>query len=136
MTIKFPTIPVKLKGNATVFFEQYTGTTVTSAVGNKEPQFETIEIAAVITETVQDVKETNQDGPNVYKRAVTGYLLTKSLPTGLKASDKAECEVEFATGKEKGLLFFAERMTPFREDIIKQVGIPIQGTFQTNFGGT
>ena len=137
MNFKIFKLPQPLKPNATLIFEAYTGETeIDPATNNETPVFGQVTLKAILTETGDLPNEEDLPGTNIYNRRVRGYLVTKKLPEGLKASDRVECVLDSAAGTEKGFLYFSEVMTPLKKDLIAQIGIPIQGTFQTLSGGT
>jgi len=132
---KLPKLSRIASPNATLKFKRYTGTTtIDPSTNNVTPVFETITVEAVLTEMGDKVKEENLAGTNLLDKAVRGYLM-EPLPEGVDASDRIDCEIETGSGKEIGVLHITERVTPFIKKISADIGIPIQGTFTTNFGG-
>lgn len=122
---------LRLTPNATLTFKVYTGDyTEDPATGNRVPDSTEQTINAAITELGNKAKDSDQVGPNNLGRSIRGYLLTTALPNGA-TGDRVPCTIN----AEQGFLYFTERVSPYRAELVASLGIPIQGTFQTVGGG-
>lgn len=117
--------------NATLIFQQIgQGTETDPATGNVVAVTTPVEIAAVLTETGNRPGQQEQLGLNTTAREMRGYLLD-TPPGEAPYEDRVPCVIN----GQSGTFHFTERNTPYRAQIIAEVGIPIQGSFQTEGGG-
>lgn len=125
MIIQTPT------ANATLIFQQIDqGTETDPATGNVVAETTPVEIAATLTETGNQPHQQEQLGLNTTGRQMRGYLL--DTPPG---DPPYEGRVPCIINEQSGTFHFTERNTPYREQVIAEVGIPVQGSFQTEGGG-
>ncbi|MEM8610406.1 MAG: hypothetical protein AAGF93_00195 [Cyanobacteria bacterium P01_H01_bin.105] len=125
MIIQTPT------ANATLIFQQIgQGTETDPATGNVVAVTTPVEIAAVLTETGNRANQEEQLGFNTTGRQMRGYLLD-TPPGDPPYEGRTPCTVN----GQAGTFHFTERNTPYREQVIAELGIPIQGSFQTEGGG-
>lgn len=129
----FKTFPLKVKlpQNAVLTFtQQGTGTQTDSVTGNVTAVTTTVDVNASLTELGDKSTENDQIGLDTRFRNMRGYLLG-TLPTGIVLKGRVPCTI----GTEKGVFHFTERVTPFKAEVVKQLGTPVQGSFQTEGGG-
>ena len=129
----FKTFPlnVTLPSNAVLTFtQQGTGTETDPVTGNVTPMVTEVTVNASLTELGDKSTENDQVGLDTRFRTMRGYLLG-TLPTGITLKGRVPCTI----GDETGTFHFTERLTPFKDEIVSQLGTPIQGSFQTEGGG-
>ncbi len=125
MIIETPT------ANATLTFQQIgQGTATDPATGNVVAITTPVEIATALTETGNRANQQEQLGLNTTGRQMRGYLL--DTPPG---DPPYEGRVPCVINGQSGTFHFTERNTPYRAQVIAEIGIPIQGSFQTEGGG-
>ena len=126
----FP-LKVTLPQNAVLTFtQQGTGTETDPSTGNMTAVTAPVEVKASLTELGDKSSEKDQVGLDTRYRNMRGYLLG-TLPTGIVLKGRVPCTL----GTETGTFHFTERLTPFKEEVEKQLGTPVQGSFQTEGGG-
>ncbi|MFG6101195.1 hypothetical protein U2F10_03005 [Leptothoe sp. EHU-05/26/07-4] len=124
-------ITIKPPANATLTFQQIgQGTTTDTATGNVVAVTTPIEIAASLTETGNRANQQEQLGPNTTGRQMRGYLL-ETPPGDPPYEGRTPCTIN----GQSGTFHFTERNTPYRAQIVAEIGVPIQGSFQTEGGG-
>ena len=124
-------ITIKPPANATLTFQQTgQGTATDPSTGNVVAVTTPVEISASLTETGSQANQQEQIGLNTTGRQMRGYLL--DTPPG---TPPFEGRVSCTINGQTGTFHFTERNTPYREQIIADCGIPVQGSFQTEGGG-
>ena len=124
-------ITLKPPANAILIFQQSgQGTTTDPATGNITVTVVPIEVSASLTETGNRANQEEQLGLNTTGRQMRGYLL--ETPPG---DPPYEGRVNCTINNQSGTFHFTERNTPYREQVITELGIPVQGSFQTEGGG-
>lgn len=128
---------VEMEENATLYFERPTGTFTTNPLTlNEEPVYEEYIVKAHLTQLLLKVSENELAGLDQNSRPVKGFLLVESLPSGLRSSDRVKTVMSSSGISEEGILFFNEVLTSMRDNIVKTIGIPIEGYFQVIGGGS
>lgn len=131
MTLSTFDLGVRLPSNAILTFTiPGNGTQIDPATGNVLPNTVDVEVNASLTELGDKSTEEEQIGLDSRFRRMRGYLLG-NVPSGIILNGRIPCKI----GTEEGIFHFTQRISPFRDEIIKQLGIPIQGSFQTEGGG-
>ncbi|EKU98035.1 hypothetical protein Lepto7375DRAFT_7294 [Leptolyngbya sp. PCC 7375] len=129
----FKTFPigVSLPQNAVLTFtQQGSGTETDPATGNVIAVTTEVEVGAALTELGDKTSENDQVGLDTRYRNMRGYLLG-TLPAGILLKGRVACTI----GDETGTFHFTERISPYKAEIEKLLGTPIQGSFQTEGGG-
>jgi hypothetical protein len=117
--------------NATLYFEvKGTEVVIDPATCNQVLETTLIPITAVLTETGNRNQQEEQLGQNTTFRQLRGYLYEEP-PMKQPYRGRVKCEIDC----QKGIFHFHERITPYRQTIVKDIGIPVQGSFQTEGGG-
>jgi hypothetical protein len=132
MTLSTFNLGVSLPSNAILTFTiPGNGTQTDPVTGNVSPNTLDVEVNASLTELGDKSTEEEQIGLDSRFRKMRGYVLGNP-PSGIILKGRIPCKI----GTEEGIFHFTERISPFRSEIIKQVGIPVQGSFQTEGGGS
>ncbi len=137
--MKFPVVkpPITMEENASVYFEVPTGNYIVDPITqNEEPEYTELEVKAHIVETSINERENENAGLDQKKVGIRGYLLVTSLPDGIRSSDRVKVVMRNSGKPEQGTLFFREKITSMRDNIVATIGIPIEGYFQSIGGGT
>lgn len=137
--MKLPVIkpPITMEKNATVYFEVPDGTyTIDPITQNEKPNYTELTVEAHLVETSITEREDENPGIDQKKVGIRGYLLVTSLPDGIRSSDRVKVVMRNSGTIETGTLFFREKITSMRDNIVATIGIPIEGYFQSTGGGT